>query len=143
MGYAQTDLNVNYARGGVNYPSPIVLMNMVLSSAPVAHAGDYWKDIKPETVDHYEMGLQHTWPQRASASATVFYDQGKDRYQAYLFGPIPVSFNDPIGKYVIRGLELTGTVTPCKAAEIFAGATFMDAKATGGWGMDSITGRFR
>ncbi len=135
VGYAHTDLNVNYARG-VNYPSPIVLMNMVLSSAPIAHAGDYWKNIKPETVDHYEMGLQHAWPQRASVSATVFYDHGKDRYQAYLFGPIPVSFNDPIGKYVIRGLELTGTVKPFKAAEIFAGATFMDAKATGGDGIE-------
>ncbi len=28
-GYAHTDLNINYSRG-VNYPSPIVLMNMVL-----------------------------------------------------------------------------------------------------------------
>ena len=34
-GYRQTDLHFNYARG-VNYPSPVAVMNMVLTSAPVA-----------------------------------------------------------------------------------------------------------
>lgn len=134
-GYAQTDLNINYARG-VNYPSPIVLMNMVLTNAPVANAGEYWKNIKPETVDHYEVGLTHTWPQRASLGVTAFYDEGKDRYLAYMYGAIPVTFNDPIGKYEIRGLELTGTFVPFKKFECFAGATLMDARATGSNGIE-------
>ena len=28
-----------------------------------------------------------------------------------MFGPIPTLYNDPIGRYEIRGLELTGTAT--------------------------------
>jgi len=129
-GYAHTDINLNYSRG-VNYPSPIVLMNMVLTNAPVANASQYWANIKPETVDHYEIGLTHSWPQKASLGATAFYDKGSDRYQAYMFGPIPVSFNDPIGKYEIQGVELTGTLIPISKLELFAGATLMQAKASG------------
>ncbi len=135
VGYAHTDLRINYARG-VNYPSPIVLMNLAPTHAPVANASQYWSKIKPETVDHFEAGLTHTWPQKASLGATLFYDKGRDRYLAYMFGPIPVEFNDPIGKYEIRGLELTGTLMPVKKLELFAGATLMEARATGNNGIE-------
>jgi outer membrane cobalamin receptor len=134
-GYKHTDLNINYSRG-VNYPTPIVLMNMVLVSSPVSNPSQYWKDIKPEIVDHYEIGLTHTWPQTASLKATAFYDDGKDRVQAYMFGAIPTLFNDPIGKYKINGVELTGSVTPVKNLEFSAGATWLESKATGSNGVE-------
>ncbi|WP_051409313.1 TonB-dependent receptor [Syntrophorhabdus aromaticivorans] len=130
IGYGNTDLNINYARG-VNYPTPVVLMNFVLQSSSVANASRYWRTIKPEVVDHYEAGITHTWPNRGSVGATVFRDQGKDRFRAYMYGPIPTQFNDTIGHYEIRGLELTGTVTPFKNLEFFAGATWLKAEATG------------
>ena len=88
-GYGNTDLNINYSQG-VNYPSPVVLMNFVLTSAPVSNPSQYWSEIKPEVVDHYEVGLTHTWPETASLGATAFYDKGKDRVQAYMFGANPV-----------------------------------------------------
>lgn len=135
MGYKHTDFNINYSRG-VNYPSPVVIMNMVLTSSPVSNPSQYWKDIKPEIVDHYEMGLTHTWPETASLKATAFYDKGKDRVQAYMYGAIPTQFNDPIGQYEIRGLELTGSVTPVRNLEFSAGATWMEAKATGNDGIE-------
>lgn len=134
-GYALTQLSVNYARG-VNYPSPIVLMNMVQANNPAVDAEERWEKIKPETVDHYEISLTHTLANKASLSATAFYDKGKNRYQAYMFGPIPVSFNDSIGEYQIRGLELTGTLFPVKKLECFAGATLMAAKASGSDGFE-------
>ncbi|MCG6536035.1 MAG: TonB-dependent receptor plug domain-containing protein, partial [Syntrophales bacterium LBB04] len=134
-GYGNTDLNINYSRG-VNYPTPIVLMNMVLTISPVSNASQYWKEIEPEVVDHYEVGLTHTWPKIASLGAIVFQDKGKDRFQAYMFGAIPIPFNDPIGQYEIRGLELTGTITPVKNLEFFAGATWSEAKATGNDGIE-------
>jgi iron complex outermembrane receptor protein len=102
----------------------------------VSDPARYWKGIKPEVVDHYEVGLTHTWPELASVSATAFYDRGKDRFQAYMFGTIPTQFNDPIGRYRIRGLEFTGRVTPVKKFELFAGATVLNAKATGGNGVE-------
>ncbi|MGV8057577.1 MAG: TonB-dependent receptor [Smithellaceae bacterium] len=129
-GYKHTDININYSRG-VNYPSPVVLMNMVLTGSTVSNPSQYWKEIKPEIVDHYEIGLTHTWPETASLKAAAFYDKGKDRVQAYMYGTIPTQFNDPIGQYEIKGLELTGSVTPVKNLEFSAGATWMDAKATG------------
>lgn len=134
-GYKHTDLNFNYSRG-VNYPSPIVVMNMVLTSSPTSNPSQYWKDIKPEIVDHYEAGLTHTWPETASLKAAAFYDRGKDRVQAYMYGSIPTQFNDPIGQYEIRGLELSGSLTPVKNLELSAGATWMDAKATGNNGVE-------
>lgn len=134
-GYRHTDLHINYSRG-VNYPSPVVVMNMVVTNSPVADPDQYWKKIKPEVVDHYEVGLTHTWPQIATLGATAFYDKGKDRFQAYMFGAIPTLFNDPIGKYKIQGLELTGTVTPVKNLELFAGATWLKTKATGNNGIE-------
>ena len=53
-----------------------------------------------------------------------------------MFGPIPAQFNDPIGEYEIRGLELTGTVTLMKSLELFAGATKLDAKTNGNNGIE-------
>jgi len=126
IGYRNTDLNLGYARG-VNYPSPVVLMNMVKTNAPV----DNPRAIKPEVVDHYELGLNHKWPGIASLGATVFYDKGKDRFLAYMGGTVPLRFNDPIGSYEIRGLELTGTTTPLRDFELFAAATWLSAYAEG------------
>jgi iron complex outermembrane receptor protein len=134
-GYKNTDLHFNYSRG-VIYPSPIVVMNLVRTDVPVANASQYWEKIKPEVVDHYEIGLTQTFPKIATLSATAFYDKGKDRFQAFLFGPIPTQWNDPIGKYEIRGLELTGTATPLKNLELFAGATWLKAEATGNNGVE-------
>ena len=136
IGYGHTNLNVNYSRG-VNYPTPVVLMNMVLTNAPVSNPGQYWRTIKPEVVDHYEVGITHIWPDRGSLGATVFRDQGKDRFQAYMFGPIPLQFNDPIGHYEIRGLELTGTAIPVKNLELFAATSWLQAEAKGSNGVES------
>jgi iron complex outermembrane receptor protein len=130
VGYANTDLKLNYARG-VNYPSPVVLMNFVRTDAPVANAEQYWKNIKPEVVDHYEASLTHSWPKMATVGATVFRDKGTDRFLAYMSGTIPTQFNDHIGHYEIEGLELSGTVTPVKDLEFFSAANWLTTEAKG------------
>jgi len=134
-GYKDTDLHFNYSRG-VIYPTPIVVMNLVQTGVPVANATSIFKKIKPEVDDHYEIGLTQTFPKIVTLGATAFYDKGKDRFQAYLFGPIPTFFNDPIGHYKIKGLELTGTTTPLKNLELFGGATWLKAEATGNNGVE-------
>jgi len=132
IGYGNTDLNLSYARG-VNYPSPIVIMNAVLTNAPVSNPGT----IKPEVVDHYEAGLIHKWPDKGSLGATVFRDKGKDRFQTYMGGVIPLRFNDPVGYYEIRGLELTGTAVPVKDLELFAATTWLAVEAKGADNIES------
>jgi outer membrane cobalamin receptor len=130
FGYGNTDLSLNYSRG-VNYPTPVVLMNFVLENAPIADASQYWKKLKPEVADHYEAGITHTWQGKGSIGATAFRDEGKDRFQAYMFGSIPLQYNDPIGHYEISGLELTASVTPVKNLDLFAATTWLQAQATG------------
>lgn len=136
VGYANTDLKLNYARG-VNYPSPVVLMNFVRTDAPVADAEQYWRNIKPEVVDHYEASLTHSWPKVATLGATVFRDKGSDRFLAYMGGAIPTQFNDYIGHYEIEGLELSGTVTPLKNLEFFSAATWLTTEAKGANNVES------
>lgn len=135
MGYGPTELTLNYARG-INYPTPVVVMNLVAPGSTVTDPSIYWSKIKPEVVDHYEASLTHTWPAKASVGITAFDDEGKDRFQAYMFGPIPALFNDPIGKYRIRGLELTGTIKPLKTLEIFGAAAWLDSEAKGNNGVE-------
>ncbi len=132
IGYKNTNLNISYSRG-VNYPSPIVIMNAVLTNAPVSIT----RTIKPEVVDHYEAAIVHKWPDKGSFGATVFRDKGKDRFLTYMGGAIPLRFNDPIGYYEICGLELTGTAIPVKDLELFTGATWLTVEAKGANSIES------
>ncbi|MCX7966106.1 MAG: TonB-dependent receptor plug domain-containing protein [Syntrophorhabdaceae bacterium] len=136
IGYAHTDVNISYSRG-VNYPTPVALMNFVLEGSPVNNAREYWRKIKPEIVDHYEAGIKHTIPEKASMGVLVFRDYGRDRFLTYMFGAVPAQFNDPIGYYEIEGLEVTGTVTPFKNFELFSAGTWMRKEAKGGNGVKS------
>jgi outer membrane receptor protein involved in Fe transport len=136
VGYANTDLNFNYAKG-VNYPSPVVLQNFLENKS--LPSGFDTKKIKPEVVDHYEVGLTHTWHGNASLSGTVFYDDGRDRIRAYMYGAAAdeTFFNSTTAKYKIRGMELSGRLTPMKDLDVFAGATWLRVKATGDDGIEA------
>ncbi len=135
LGYGNTDLNFNYSRG-VNYPSPVVLQGFLANQS--LPSGFDTEKIKPEVVNHYEVGLTHTFPGIASLSATYFHDSGKDRTRAYMFGAAPdeTFFNSTTARYTIRGLELAGTLTPTEGLELFAGATWLHAKARGDDGIE-------
>ncbi|HPU30085.1 MAG TPA: TonB-dependent receptor, partial [Syntrophorhabdaceae bacterium] len=102
------------------------------------NAREYWRQIKPEVVDHYEAGIKHTIPNKASMGATIFKDLGKDRFLTYMSGAtIPAQFNDPIGYYEIKGLEITGSFTPFRDFELFSAGTWMQSEAKGGNGQKS------
>jgi outer membrane receptor for Fe3+-dicitrate len=135
LGYSQTDLNFNYARG-VNYPSPVVLQNF-LANQDLPSGFDTNK-IKPEIVDHYEAGLTHTLPKTFVLGGTYFYDRGRDRTRAYMFGGAPNEFffNSTTARYMIHGAELTGSMTPVETLKIFGGATFLKARGIGDDGVE-------
>ena len=133
VGYGATDLSLSYARG-VNYPSPVILQGAVLKGSELE-----WGDIKAEVVDHFELGLSHSWGERATVSANVFYDKGKDRFRAYMGGPAfwaLENFNDPIGRYKTKGVELSATVRPLDTLEVYGAVTWMDSKARGADGVE-------
>ena len=76
LGYTDTELHAGYSRG-VIYPGLDVI---VFSEEVIPLLGDSWKDLKAETVDHYEIGVRHRFGTLAIADFTFFYDDGKDRY---------------------------------------------------------------
>ena len=135
IGYAKTHLNANYARG-VNYPSPVVLQGFLPNAS--LPSGFDTKKLKPEIVNHYEIGLNHSWEGLATIGATYFYDRGKDRIRAFMAtgSPDESFFNSSTSRYKIRGVELFGSLTPVEGVELFAGATWLHAKATGDDGIE-------
>ncbi|MDR3357751.1 MAG: TonB-dependent receptor plug domain-containing protein [Desulfovibrio sp.] len=139
LGYGNTDVNFNYARG-VNYPSPVVLQNFLGNKS--LPSGFDTKEIKPEVVDHFEVGLTHKWPGLFTLGGTYFHDDGRDRTRAYMMNPsgVPVGesfFNTTsTARYVIEGVELSGSLTPVEGLELFAGATWLKARAKGDDGVE-------
>ncbi|MDR1395301.1 MAG: TonB-dependent receptor plug domain-containing protein [Deltaproteobacteria bacterium] len=131
LGFGNTDLNFNYARG-VNYPSPVALQGLIPNQGVPASL--HLSEVKPEVADHYEIGLNHKWPETAALGITYFADRGRDRYRVFM-GP----FNNPTSdlftyranRYKIQGVELTGSAKPLASLEIFGGATWLKAEASG------------
>jgi iron complex outermembrane receptor protein len=135
FGYRHTDLNLNYARG-VNYPSPVVLQGFLANQD--LPAGFDTNKIKPETVNHYEMGLTHSLPKTFTLGGTYFYDRGKDRTRAYMYGGAPseLFFNSTTARYRIQGFELTGNVKPAAPLKVFGAVTWLRARGTGDDGVE-------
>jgi iron complex outermembrane receptor protein len=135
FGYKHTDLNFNYARG-VNYPSPVVLQGFLANQD--LPAGFKTNAIRPEIVDHLEVGLTHALPDTFTVGGTYFHDAGRDRTRAYMFGGAPneLFFNSTTARYTIHGVELTGSLTPVEFLKVFGAASWLKARATGDDGVE-------
>jgi iron complex outermembrane receptor protein len=120
LGYKNTQLHANYSRGVV-YPGLDVI---VFSETVIPPLGQSWKELDPETVDHYELGIEHRFCPFAQADITFFYDDGRDRY---VFTTPPAGFAyQNIEDFEIRGLETTLQLDPTQNLSIFAGLTWLD-----------------
>ena len=135
FGYGHTNVTFSFARA-VNYPSPVVLQGF-LANTSLPDGFDTDK-IKPETANHYEIGVTHIKPGTFTFGATYFHDKGKNRTRVYMFGGAPDEFffNSTAARYRILGIELTGRATLANNVEIFMGATWLQAKATGDDGVE-------
>ena len=120
------EMHAGYSRG-VLYPG---LEVQVMSEAVLPALGDSWKDLDPEVVDHYEVGLGYTFSRQLMADLTFFYDDGKDRYVIVPPPPFPPSY-DNIEAYTIQGLEATVNWQPVDSLSLFAGLTLLDTDPTG------------
>lgn len=119
-------LNANYARG-VNYPSPVALQGYVRRGSS---SGTTWAGLKPEVVDHYEVGTGLQFNDTDSVNLTVFHDRGKDRFRVYMFNAASPVWNDPIGRYKVTGVEASAQATFAECVDAFAGLTYMNVRAT-------------
>ncbi len=121
LGYKQTEFHAGYARG-IIYPGLDVV---VFSEKIIPPLGSSWKDLEPEKVDHYEIGLKHRFGSFAVADITWFYDDGKDRYVIIPPPPPPPVYSN-VEKYRIKGIEATASIYPTNNISLFAGFTWMD-----------------
>lgn len=110
---------VNWARG-VSYPGLDVV---VFATAVVPGLGQSWRDLRPERVDHLELGFRYETP-TVRLDLAWFDDRGRDRY---VFVPPP----PPPPRYVnrggvrISGLEASASVGLGADWSVFAGLTHL------------------
>jgi iron complex outermembrane receptor protein len=120
FGYKDLELHGNYSRG-VNYPG---LNVAAFSQNVITSLGQSWRDLKAETMDHFEAGASYNYEKLVKLDLTVFSDNGHDRYVMYPVSGVPKGFEN-FGDYSIWGLETTATYTPVKDLSLFAGLNAM------------------
>jgi len=115
------EVHANYARG-VNYPGLYVEVQ-----SKVFMPGDNQQELlKPETLDHYELGLSRFWGHRIRVEGTLFSDHGRNRIVVAPPPPFPPRWSN-IEVYRTRGAELTVSGAPNPDITLFAGATYLDS----------------
>jgi iron complex outermembrane receptor protein len=121
VGYKSTEFHASYARG-INYPGMYVKVQDDL----FIPGENKWQDLKPEKVDHHEIGVSHVFGSQATVDFTYFYDDGKDRIVVSPPPPFPPRFSN-IGEYTIKGFETTVTLSLTPVFSCFVGATYLDS----------------
>lgn len=119
--------NANYARG-VNYPTPVALQGLVVRGR--SHSSQAWASLKPEVVDHYETGIGLMADTDNAVNLTVFYDRGRDRFRVNMSPNVPPTWNDPVGRYKVAGLEASIQKSFGPDVKTFAAVTYMNVRAT-------------
>lgn len=118
LGYKDLELHGTYSRG-VHYPGLDVA---AFSQNVITSLGQNWRDLKAETMDHFETGAAYTYEKLLKLDLTLFSDNGRNRYVMYPSTGKPTGYEN-FGTYSIWGLESTATYTPIKDLSLFAGVS--------------------
>ncbi len=122
LGYKDLKFHGGYSRG-VLYPG---LEVVVFSQAVNPALGSSWENLRPEILNHYELGVSYAW-EKFQGDVTFFTDRGKDRY-VILAPPPPPPMYINWGEYKTRGVELSFTYVPFKEVSLFTGITLLDSE---------------
>jgi iron complex outermembrane receptor protein len=118
---SNVEFRANLSRG-INYPG---LEAPVLSNL-IPALGQSWKDLKPERLNHQELGVKFNPFDSTTLDLAVFKDKYKDRY---LFA-FPPSVSQPsfinLGDYEIKGAEATWQQRWTDNWSSFVGFTWLD-----------------
>jgi len=118
---SNVELRANMSRG-INYPG---LEASVMSNL-IPALGESWKDLKPEKLDHQELGVKFNPIDSATLDLAVFKDKLQDRY---LFA-FPPAVSQPsyinLGDYAIKGAEATWQQRWTDNWSSFVGFTWLD-----------------
>jgi outer membrane cobalamin receptor len=117
--HSGTELHANYAHA-FNLPGVYTAVNYSQWGR-----GESWKDLKPEVIDHAELGISQQVTSNVRAQVTVFDDHVADALRFVPPPPPPPMFAN-LGDYTIRGAEASISDTPTRRVAIFAGVTYLD-----------------
>lgn len=83
--------------------------------------------LKPETVDHFELGLKSQWfGRRFTANVSLFHTEIRD-YQntiADRSGPVTINYLSNVGTVRSKGIEVELRAVPVKGLSLYAAATY-------------------
>jgi outer membrane cobalamin receptor len=114
--YQDTQVHANYAHT-YNYPGVYVVQQSKLF-----WHNELWENLKPEEVNHFEVGVSQKFASWIKADLTFFHDQGNDRL-VLVYGP---PHWENLGEFDNRGVEGTITLYPVDELALFVGATYLD-----------------
>lgn len=115
---SSTDLHFFYGKG-INYPGLYVVAQSMLFWGN----NTQWKNLDPETVDHFEGGIAHSFGPKIRADITLFHDKGSNRLIVITL-PAPPHYEN-ISSFETQGLEATVTFQPIKDLSFFVGGTWI------------------
>ena len=120
LGYKATEVHGFYSKG-VNYPGMFAKVQDVMFMP----GDNRWQNLTAETVNHIEIGISHTFWDKAKADITYFKDDGKNRIVTSVPPPAPPVWEN-IGEFDTEGLEASVIFTPISDLSLFAGLTYLD-----------------
>lgn len=121
-GYRDTECHAAFAHG-LNYPGVYVK-----AQDQMFMPGDNrWRNLKPETVNHVELGISHHFGDSAKLEINIFQNKGKDRIEVLPPPPFPPVFTN-FGVWQTQGMETTLTLSPTRNLTFFASGTHLDTK---------------
>lgn len=117
-------LRVNSARGLSHPDLGAALLNAIVP--PLAGAPDSWRALRPERMDHSEVGARWSPTRATSIDVALFEDRLKNRY-VFAFPPVvsAPSFTN-LGDYRVRGAETSWQQSWGPAWSSFVGVTLLD-----------------
>jgi outer membrane cobalamin receptor len=113
----QTQVYANYAHA-FNLPGVYAAANYQQWGR-----GDQWRSLRPERMDHYEVGLVRNLNRWLQLDLSLFDDRVQDGLRFVAPPPPPPSFAN-IGNYRARGLEWTIRAEPLLNLGLFAGGAY-------------------
>lgn len=122
--YRNTTLFANYARAH-NYPGIYTAMfyENFWRRAP-GNNPEGWKDLDPERMDHWELGISQVFGNRADATLSVYRGKVRDALRIVLPPPPPPTWRN-VGSYTTNGSELTMRLYPADKVDLFFGLAYM------------------
>lgn len=118
---------VVYANAARSYNYPGVYVSVFGRRPPPWSIGDDWRELNPEAVDHYELGVVVELP-RGHASFSIFRDEVSNALR--IAPPPPAGFILNLGDYEINGAEANLHYSPFEVLMLYGGLTILDTDET-------------